>query len=155
MFFSRSKTQLVTADNALPGRATPLPHVPEVHAVNGNRIQPPFPDGLQTAVFGGGCFWGVEKVFWEDHDPTQGMRQGNDVGTQYRSAIYTQSAEQEAVAKASKDAFQERLTAAGYGEITTEILPLGEFYYAEDYHQQYLSKVPNGYCPINSTGVAC
>jgi peptide-methionine (S)-S-oxide reductase len=210
MFFSRAKTQLVTADSALPGRDVPLPHVPEVHAVNGNRIQPPFPEALQTAVFGAGCFWGVEKVFWqapgvystaagyaggftpnptyeevcsartghtevvlvvfdpsqtsyeqllklfwEDHDPTQGMRQGNDVGTQYRSAIYTQSAEQEAAAKASKDAYQERLTAAGYGEITTEILPLGEFYYAEDYHQQYLYKVPNGYCPIHSTGVSC
>jgi peptide-methionine (S)-S-oxide reductase len=210
MFFSRAKTQLVTADSALPGRDAPLPHVPEVHAVNGNRIQPPFPEGLQTAVFGAGCFWGVEKVFWqapgvystaagyaggltpnptyeevcsartghtevvlvvfdpsqtsyeqllklfwEDHDPTQGMRQGNDVGTQYRSAVYTQSAEQESAAKASKDAYQERLTAAGYGEITTEILPLGEFYYAEDYHQQYLYKVPNGYCPINSTGVSC
>ena len=95
------------------------------------------------------------RVFWEGHDPTQGMRQGNDVGTQYRSAVYTQSAEQEAVAKAGKDAFQERLTAAGYGEITTEIVPLGEFYYAEDYHQQYLYKVPGGYCPINSTGVSC
>jgi peptide-methionine (S)-S-oxide reductase len=210
MFSSRAKTQLVSADSALRGRDTPLPHVPETHAVNGNRIQPPFPDGLQTAVFGAGCFWGVEKVFWqtpgvystaagyagghtpnptyeevcsartghtevvlvvfdpsqisyeqllkvfwEDHDPTQGMRQGNDVGTQYRSAIYTRSAEQEAVAKAGRDAFQERLTAAGYGEITTEIAPLGEFYYAEDYHQQYLYKVPNGYCPIHSTGVSC
>jgi peptide-methionine (S)-S-oxide reductase len=210
MFFSRAKTKLITPDDALPGRPTPLPHVPEVHAVNGNRIQPPFPDGLQTAVFGAGCFWGVEKnfwqtpgvyataagyaggytpnptyeevcsartghteavlvvfdpaqisyeqllkVFWEDHDPTQGMRQGNDVGTQYRSAIYTQSPEQEAVAKASRDMFQERLTAAGYGEITTEIVPLREFYYAEDYHQQYLYKVPNGYCPIHSTGVSC
>ena len=210
MFFSRAKTQLVSAASALPGRATPLPHVPEVHAVNGNRIQPPFPEGMQTAVFGAGCFWGVEKVFWEtpgvystaagyaggytpnptyeevcsartghtevvlvvfdpaqisyeqllkvfweDHDPTQGMRQGNDVGTQYRSAIYTHSVEQEAAAKASKDAFQERLTAAGYGEITTEIAPLGQFFYAEDYHQQYLYKVPNGYCPVHSTGVSC
>jgi peptide-methionine (S)-S-oxide reductase len=210
MLFSRAKTTLVTADSALPGRDTPLPHVPEVHAVTGNRIQPPFPDGLQTAVFAAGCFWGVEKVFWEapgvystaagyagghtpnptyeevcsartghtevvlvvfdpaqtsyeqllklfweDHDPTQGMRQGNDVGTQYRSAIYTSSAEQEGAAKASRDAFQERLTAAGYGEITTEIAPLREFYYAEDYHQQYLYKVPHGYCPINSTGVSC
>jgi peptide-methionine (S)-S-oxide reductase len=210
MFFSRAKTQLVTADDALRGRSTPLAHVPEVHAVNGNRIQPPFPEGLETAVFGAGCFWGVEKVFWEtpgvystaagyagghtpnptyeevcsartghtevvlvvfdpsqityeqllkvfweDHDPTQGMRQGNDVGTQYRSAVYTRSVEQEAVAKASRDMFQERLTAAGYGEITTEIQPLGEFYYAEDYHQQYLYKVPGGYCPIHSTGVSC
>ena len=210
MFFSRFKTQPVAAEDALPGRPTPLPHVPELHAVNGNRIQPPFPEGMQTAVFGAGCFWGVEKVFWEqpgvystaagyagghtpnptyeevcsaqtghtevvlvvfdpavtsyeqllkvfweDHDPTQGMRQGNDVGTQYRSAIYYQGPEQEAAARASREAFQQRLTAAGYGEITTEIAPLGEFYYAEDYHQQYLYKVPNGYCPINSTGVSC
>jgi peptide-methionine (S)-S-oxide reductase len=208
--FSRFKTQAVTAEDALPGRADPLPHVPEIHAVNGNRIQPPFPEGLQTAVFGAGCFWGVEKVFWqtpgvystaagyaggftpnptyeevcsartghaevvlvvfdpavisyeqllkvfwEDHDPTQGMRQGNDIGTQYRSAIYVQGPEQEAAAKATRDAYQERLTAAGYGEITTEIAPLGEFYYAEDYHQQYLYKVPNGYCPVHSTGVSC
>jgi peptide-methionine (S)-S-oxide reductase len=210
MFSSRAKTQLVTPDAALPGRSAPLPHVPEIHAVTGNRIQPPFPEGLQTAVLGAGCFWGVEKVFWqtpgvystaagyaggytpnptyeevcsartghtevvlvvfdpaqisyeqllkvfwEDHDPTQGMRQGNDVGTQYRSAIYTGSPEQEAVAKVSREAFQERLTSAGYGEITTEIQPLGEFYYAEDYHQQYLYKVPNGYCPTHSTGVSC
>src|SRR5947209_18492477 len=210
MLFSRSKTQPITADEALPGRPDALPHVPQVHAVNGNRIQPPFPDGMQTAVFAAGCFWGVEKVFWaapgvystavgyaggytpnptyeevcsgrtghaevvlvvldptvtsyeqllklfwEDHDPTQGMRQGNDVGTQYRSAVYTGSPEQEAAAKASKDAYQERLTAAGYGEITTEIVPLGDFYYAEDYHQQYLYKVPNGYCPVHSTGVSC
>ncbi|ADB72914.1 peptide-methionine (S)-S-oxide reductase MsrA [Geodermatophilus obscurus] len=210
MFFSRFKTQPVAPADALPGRSTPLPSVPELHAVNGNRIRPPFPEGMQTAVFGAGCFWGVEKVFWEqpgvystaagyaggytpnptyeevcsaqtghtevvlvvfdpavtsyeqllkvfweDHDPTQGMRQGNDVGTQYRSAIYVQGPEQEAAARASREAFQQRLTAAGYGEITTEIAPLGDFYYAEDYHQQYLYKVPNGYCPINSTGVAC
>jgi peptide-methionine (S)-S-oxide reductase len=181
-----------------------------VHAVNGHRIQPPFPDGMQTAVFAAGCFWGVEKVFWElpgvystavgyaggytpnptygevcsartghaevvlvvfdsaatsygemlkafweDHDPTQGMRQGNDVGTQYRSAIYTQGPEQEAAAKASRDLYQERLTAAGYGEITTEIAPLDAFYHAEAEHQQYLHKVPNGYCPVHSTGVSC
>ena len=168
MFFSRFKTQPVAAEDALPGRSTPLPHVPELHAVNGNRIQPPFPDGMQTTVFGAGCFWGVEKVFWEqpgvystaagyagghtpnptyeevcsaqtghtevvlvvfdpavtsyeqllkvfweDHDPTQGMRQGNDVGTQYRSAIYYANPEQEAAARASRDQFQERLRAAG------------------------------------------
>ena len=95
------------------------------------------------------------RTFWESHDPTQGYRQGNDVGTQYRSAIYYASPEQEVAARASREAFQQRLTAAGYGEITTEIAPLGDFYYAEDYHQQYLYKVPNGYCPIHSTGVSC
>jgi peptide-methionine (S)-S-oxide reductase len=210
MLFSRSKASPVAPEDALPGRPDPLPHVPEVHAVNGNRIQPPFPEGIETAVFGAGCFWGVEKVFWEtpgiystaagyagghtpnptyeevcsartghtevvlvvfdpavisyeqllkvfweDHDPTQGMRQGNDIGTQYRSAIYFQTPEQEAAARASRDQFQERLKQAGYGDITTEIAPLGEFYYAEDYHQQYLYKVPNGYCPVHSTGVSC
>ena len=210
MIFSRAKAQSVSAEDALPGRPGPLPGVPQVHAVNGNRIQGPFPDGMQTAVFGAGCFWGVEKVFWqlpgvystaagyaggftpnptyeetcsgrtghtevvlvvfdpaltsyeqllkafwEDHDPTQGMRQGNDVGTQYRSAILYASPEQEAAARATRDAYQERLTAAGYGGITTEIQPLREFYYAEDYHQQYLYKVPHGYCPVNSTGVSC
>src|ERR671933_320600 len=182
MFFSRARTQPVTAEGALTGRSEPLPGVPEVHAVNGNRIQPPFPAGLQTAVFGAGCFWGVEKVFWEtpgvystaagyaggftpnptyeevcsartghteavlvvfdpslitydqllrvfweNHDPTQGMRQGNDVGTQYRSAIYTTTPEQLEAARASREAFQDRLSQAGRGAITTEIAEAGPF----------------------------
>jgi peptide-methionine (S)-S-oxide reductase len=209
MLFSRGKTRLIDADSALRGREQPIP-VPETHAVNGNRIVAPFPDGLQTAVFGLGCFWGAEQVFWqtpgvystavgyagghtpnpsyeevcsartghtevvlvafdpaevtyeqllkpfwEDHDPTQGMRQGNDVGTQYRSAIYVDGPEQLEVAKASRAAYQAALHQAGYGEITTEIAQLGDFYYAEAYHQQYLYKNPNGYCPVNSTGVSC
>ncbi len=208
--FSRFKTQPVAAEDALPGRSTPLPHVPELHAVNGNRIQPPFPEGMQTAVFGAGCFWGVEKVFWEqpgvystaagyagghtpnptyeevcsartghtevvlvvfdpavtsyeqllkvfweDHDPTQGMRQGNDVGTQYRSAIYAYGDEQLQAALKSKAAFEAALRKKGFGAITTEIRPAPEFYYAEDYHQQYLHKNPYGYCPDHSTGVSC
>ena len=210
MFFSRFKTQPVAAEDALPGRPTPLPHVPELHAVNGDRIQPPFPEGMQTAVFGAGCFWGVEKVFWEqpgvystaagyaggftpnptyeevcsaqtghaevvlvvfdpavtsyeqllkvfweDHDPTQGMRQGNDVGTQYRSAIYTTSEEQLQVAQRVRDDFQVEFTRSGFGQITTEIKPTPDFYYAEDYHQQYLDKNPFGYCPVHATGVTC
>ena len=176
----------------------------------GTPLKPPFPEGLQTAVVGMGCFWGAErifwqadgvyttavgyaggytpnptyeetcsgktghteavlvvfdpakityeeilKLFWEGHDPTQGMRQGNDVGTQYRSAVYTTSPEQVAAVEATKAAFGERLKETGYGEITTEIAPLGEFYYAEDYHQQYLAKVPNGYCGLGGTGVSC
>jgi peptide-methionine (S)-S-oxide reductase len=184
--------------------------VPETHYVNGNRILPPFPEGLATAVVALGCFWGEEKtywqlpgvwstavgytggtrpfptyddtctgltghaesvlvvydpaqvsyekllsVFWESHDPTQGNRQGNDVGSQYRSAIFYATDEERAVAEASRDAYQQRLTAAGYGRITTEIAPLGTFYYAEDYHQQYLAKNPYGYCPDHSTGVSC
>jgi peptide-methionine (S)-S-oxide reductase len=184
--------------------------VPETHAVNANRIQPPFPAGLQTAVFGAGCFWGVEKVFWqtpgiystaagyaggftpnptyeevcsartghtevvlvvfdpaktsydallklfwESHDPTQGMRQGNDVGTQYRSAIYTYSPEQQRAAEASREAYQARLAAAGHAAITTEIREAPPFYFAEDYHQQYLAKNPWGYCGLGGTGVAC
>jgi peptide-methionine (S)-S-oxide reductase len=209
MLFSRNKTVMVEPDAALAGRAEAI-HSPDTHFVNGNPIKPPFPEGMQVAEFGMGCFWGAERVFWqtpgvfttavgysggytpnptydevcsaktghaetvlvvfdpekatferllqvfwEAHDPTQGMRQGNDVGTQYRSAIYTHSDAQLAAAKASRDMFQERLSAAGFGAITTEIKPAGEFYYAEDYHQQYLAKNPNGYCGIAGTGVSC
>jgi peptide-methionine (S)-S-oxide reductase len=201
--------RLVEPGAALPGRDEPM-LVPERHAVLGTTLQPPFPDGLRRAVFGLGCFWGAERVFWrvpgvyttavgyaggqtpnptyeetcsgqtghteavlvvfdpaqisyeellrlfwESHDPTQGMRQGNDVGTQYRSAIYTDGPEQLAAAEASRDAFQRELSHAGYGEITTEIAPAGPFYYAEPYHQQYLQKNPNGYCGLGGTGVAC
>lgn len=204
-----SKSQMVGREDALPGRAEPLP-VPETHYVNGNRIVPPFPEGMQTAVVGMGCFWGAEKEFWqldgvhstaagyaggytpnptyeevcsgrtghtevvlvvfdpkvigydrilqqfwENHDPTQGMRQGNDHGTQYRSAIYTYDETQIEVAEATAEAFGKRLADAGYGDITTEIAPLTQFYYAEDYHQQYLAKNPSGYCPVHATGVSC
>ncbi|HVS14264.1 MAG TPA: peptide-methionine (S)-S-oxide reductase MsrA [Thermoanaerobaculia bacterium] len=203
------KLDLPTPDQALPGRPEPL-EVPELHFVHGARIVPPFPDGLERAVFGMGCFWGAERkfwqaggvystavgyaggltphptyrevctgltghtevvlvvfdpeqigyeqllrIFWENHDPTQGMRQGNDVGTQYRSAIYTCSNAQRAAARASREAFQGRLRAAGYGEITTEIEDATELYYAEDYHQQYLAKNPGGYCGLGGTGVTC
>src|SRR3954464_10856736 len=208
MFLLGSKSRMVAPEDALPGRRDPIP-VPDRHFVLGTPIKPPFPENLQTAVVGMGCFWGAERVFWqapgvyttavgyaggytpnptyeetctgktghteavlvvfdpaqisyeellklfwESHDPTQGMRQGNDAGTQYRSAIYTTSPEQAAAVEASKAAFQERLLEAGYGPITTEIAELGEFYYAEDYHQQYLSKVPNGYCGLGGTGVS-
>ena len=196
-------------DQALPGHAESM-HVSDTHYVNGNRIKPPFPAGLEQAVFGMGCFWGAErkfwqargvystavgyaggytpnatyrevcsgmtghtevvlvvfdpkvtsydemlKIFWENHDPTQGMQQGNDVGTQYRSAIYWMSPEQQQAAEASRAAYQDRLTAAGYGRITTEIADAPPFYYAEEYHQQYLAKNPNGYCGIGGTGVTC
>ena len=209
MFLSRRKTEMVEPDRALRGRDEEMPVAP-AHTVLGTPLKPPFPEGMETAVFGLGCFWGAErvfwqapgvyttavgyvggytrnptyeevcsgktghteavlvvfdpkqisydkllKVFWEGHDPTQGMRQGNDVGSQYRSAIYYATPEQEAAALATRDAYQERLKKAGYGDITTEILPLGEFYYAEDYHQQYLAKVPNGYCGLGGTGVSC
>ncbi|MDF1596877.1 MAG: peptide-methionine (S)-S-oxide reductase MsrA [Acidimicrobiia bacterium] len=198
-----------STDKPLPGRAEPI-RVPATHFVNGNRIVPPFPDGLETAVFGMGCFWGAERVFWqmegvystavgyaggstpnptyeetctgrtghtevvlvvfdpavvgydrllgafwEGHNPTQGMRQGNDVGTQYRSAIYASTDRQLDAAERSRDLFQTELASHGYGEITTEIAPAGEFYYAEDYHQQYLGKNPNGYCGLGGTGVSC
>ena len=206
----RKKTEMPTADRALPGRATPGFNVPATHFVNGNRIQPPFPAGLEKAVFGMGCFWGAERkfweapgvyatavgyaagltpnptyeevcsghtghnevvmvwfdptktayeallrVFWENHDPTQGMRQGNDVGTQYRSAIYTHGDAQQTAALASRDAYQRVLSKAGYKTITTEIGPATDFYYAEDYHQQYLAKNPGGYCGLGGTGVSC
>lgn len=208
--FGRDKTRLVTAEEALPGRSTSMPVAPR-HAVTGNPIAAPFPAGLRTAVFGMGCFWGAERifwrtpgvystavgyagghtpnpnyeevcsgrtghtevvlvvfdpaqisyggllrVFWESHDPTQGMRQGNDRGTQYRSAIYTTDADQATEVQASRSAYQRALTAAGRGQITTDIAALREFHYAEDYHQQYLSdaKNPSGYCGIGGTGVS-
>jgi peptide-methionine (S)-S-oxide reductase len=200
---------MVGPERALPGSPEAIQPSP-VHFVNGNRIIPPFPEGMQTAVFGMGCFWGAERIFWqtpgvystavgyaggytpnptyretctgmtghaevvlvvydpqlvtyeqllrrfwEGHDPTQGMRQGNDVGSQYRSAIYATSPEQLRLAEASRDMYQGELTRAGYGAITTEIREAGPFYYAEDYHQQYLGKNPGGYCGIGGTGVAC
>jgi peptide-methionine (S)-S-oxide reductase len=200
---------MVDGDSALSGRDAEIP-VAARHAVLGTPIKPPFPDGLQQAVVGMGCFWGAEKVFWqapgvyttavgyaggftpnptyeevcsgrtghteavlvvfdpvkisyeeilklfwENHDPTQGMRQGNDVGTQYRSAVYWSSEEQRAIAEASEAAYQEKLKASGYGKISTEIAAAGTFHYAEDYHQQYLHRNPRGYCPDHGTGVAC
>lgn len=207
MWFGREKLAMVEPDQALPGRDEPM-EVPGEHYVKGTPLQPPFPEGMETAVFGNGCFWGAERrfwqvpgvyttavgyaggytpnptyeevctgltghaevvlvvfdpnvvtyrdllaMFWEIHDPTQGMRQGNDIGTQYRSVIYTTSAEQEAAAKESRDVYQEVLTRAGLGEITTEIAPLDTFYYAEPYHQQYLAKNPNGYDCHVTTGI--
>ena len=207
--FMKKMTKLLPAQSTLPGRAQSMP-VPEKHFVNGHPLKAPFPTGMQQAVFGMGCFWGAErlfwklpgvystavgyaggetknptyeeacsgftnhaevvlvvfdpkkigyeellKTFWEGHDPTQGMRQGNDAGTQYRSAIYTYGAEQLKAALASKEAFQKGLQKAGFGAITTEIREAPEFYYAEDYHQQYLGKNPNGYCGLGGTGVSC
>ena len=208
MLFQKS-VELPTADTALPGRSEPL-RTDEVHYVNGRPLKGPHPEGFETALFGMGCFWGVERIFWnlpgvwvtsvgysggitpnptyeetctgrtghaevvqvvfnpkeisyaellkafwENHDPTQGMRQGNDIGTTYRSAIYTLNDEQQREAEASRDAYQAALTAAGRGAITTEIVPAGPYYFAEDYHQGYLAKNPNGYCGIGGTGVTC
>ncbi len=209
MFLLRKKTSMPSAREALPGRPAKMP-VPERHHVNGNPLEGPFPEGLRTATFGMGCFWGAErafwelpgvyvtavgyaaghtpnptyqevcsgmtghnevvrvvydpeivsyetllKTFWESHDPTQGMRQGNDVGTQYRSGIYVHGDDQRAAAEASRAAFGKALAKAGHRAITTEILDAGPFYYAEDYHQQYLAKNPGGYCGLGGTGVAC
>ena len=208
--FGRKKTEMINPTDALPGRSSAMA-VPDRHFVNGNPIKGPFPAQFESVIFGMGCFWGAEKIFWqtpgvyttaagyaggatpnptyeetcsgrtghaevvlvvfdpaevtyqqllqkfwEQHDPTQGMRQGNDVGTQYRSAIYTTTPGQLEQAEKSRDAYQEDLDRAGHrGRISTEISPAGPFYYAEDYHQQYLAKNPKGYCPDHSTGVAC
>jgi peptide-methionine (S)-S-oxide reductase len=207
MFLFTDKTRMPDPDKALPGRPEPIPTAKH-HFVNGAALEPPYPAGSEVAEFALGCFWGEEKLFWqqpgvivtavgyeggftpnptyeevcsgktghtetvrvvfdpsrisyeqllklfwEAHDPTQGMRQGNDRGTQYRSVIFTHTDRQAAAAEASREMYQAELTRAGYGEITTEIRPAGEFYFAEDYHQQYLAKVPNGYCPVHATGV--
>lgn len=207
LFGFGKKLTIPSSQEALPGRTEKMP-VPDKHYVNGNRLTPPYPEGLEMAMFGMGCFWGAEKkfwqqegvystavgyaagitpnpsyrevcsgltghnevvrvvydpkivsyetllkVFWENHDPTQGMRQGNDVGTQYRSGIYVYSEAQRSLAELSKQTYQQSLKAAGYDAITTEILEAPEFYYAEDYHQQYLAKNPNGYCGLGGTCV--
>lgn len=210
MFFvPEYKLRIPAPEQALPGRDAPL-QVENRHFVNGNPIRPPFPDGMELALFGLGCFWGAERVFWqapgvyatavgyaaghtpnptyeevcsgrtghnevvrvvfdpaaigyaallrlfwESHDPTQGMRQGNDQGTQYRSGVYVYSDEQRKSAEATRDAFAAPLAQRGFGAITTEILDAPDFYYAEDYHQQYLAKNPNGYCGLGGTGVTC
>jgi peptide-methionine (S)-S-oxide reductase len=209
MLFARHKGRMPAPEEALPGRDLPMP-VADRHLVKGTLLQPPFPDGMETAVFGLGCFWGAERkfwtapgvyttavgyaggytpnptyeevcsgrtghtevvlvvfdpavtsfdallrIFWESHDPTQGMRQGNDVGTQYRSVIYASTPAQLAAAEASKHTYQQMLDKAGFGEITTELAERTDFYYAEDYHQQYLARNPNGYCGLGGTGVSC
>ena len=210
MLFSKHKDQIISPDDALPGRDQPAFSVPTRHAVLGTPLSPPFPDGIRTVLFGLGCFWGAECLFWqlpgvyttavgysggftknptyeevcsgrtghteavlvafdpakvsyelllktffEEHDPTQGMRQGNDAGTQYRSGIYYADDEQRRVAEAASHAYNEALQRDGFSEITTEIAPAGPFYCAEEYHQQYLHKVPNGYCDMAGTGVSC
>mgnify|MGYP003151726793 CR=1 FL=1 len=174
MFGMRKKTEMPAREKALPGRGFAIPTA-DIHHVFGTPLKGPFADGVETAMFGLGCFWGTGhnevvlvvfdpdrvsyetllKTFWEAHDPTQGMRQGNDVGTQYRSGVYTFSDAQQAAVLASKKVFGDGLAAAGFPAITTEVLPAPEFYYAEDYHQQYLSKIPNGYCGLGGTGVTC
>ena len=209
MFLTNKKLELPTQDEALPGRAEKM-DVPDAHFVNGNPLMPPFPEGMQTALVGLGCFWGAEKafwqldgvfttavgyaggitpnpsyqevctgrtghnevvlvvfdpkvisyeellkMFWESHDPTQGMRQGGDTGTQYRSGIYTYGPDQTSAAEASLERYQEKLREADYDPITTEIVDAPEFYYAEEYHQQYLEKNPGGYCGLGGTGVSC
>jgi peptide-methionine (S)-S-oxide reductase len=209
MFLFRKKSEMPSAANALPGRPNPIPTA-ERHFVNGQPLKGPYPAGSETAVFGMGCFWGVERIFWklpgvhvtavgyaagvtpnptyeevcsgmtgqnevvlvvfdpavvsyrqllkafwEGHDPTQGMRQGNDAGTQYRSGIYVANEDQRAAAEETKAAYAKELAARGFGPITTEIQDAGPFYFAEDYHQQYLAKNPGGYCGIGGTGVSC
>lgn len=209
LFGFGKKLTLPTVREALPGRSEKMP-VPSTHYVNGHPLQPPFPGGMETSMFGLGCFWGAErkfwqlegvyttavgyaagitpnptyqevctgmtghnevvlvvydpsvisyeqllKVFWESHNPTQGMRQGNDTGTQYRSGIYTYSPQQKELAEKSRSIYQEALNKANYGQITTEILDAPEFYYAEVYHQQYLAKNPGGYCGLGGTKVEC
>lgn len=208
-FYAQKKMNLPRPEDALPGRSQPLV-VSERHAIHSHRMTPPFPEDLELALFGMGCFWGAErrfwtldgvystmvgyaggytpnpsyeevctgltghtevvrvvfdphimsysallKIFWESHDPTQGMRQGNDTGTQYRSAIYTHDSAQQTAAESSRFAYQQALHAAGHGPVTTEIQSAPPFYYAEDYHQQYLAKNPGGYCGLNGIGVAC
>ena len=210
MFLQKKKTQMIDPGEALPGRDAPIFEVPDVHAVLGSPLKPPFPDRMETAVLGLGCFWGAERLFWqldgvystasgyaggftpnptyeevctgrtghtevvqvvfdpdelsyaellriffEAHDPTQGMRQGNDVGTQYRSAIYYTNDDQKRIAEEALTAYDEALRSQGFAGITTEVAAAGPFYYAEDYHQQYLHKVPNGYCAMKGTGVSC